>query len=143
MSQRVFVDASAWIPVIFPRDRLHESARQVLEALKQEKALLVTTNWTAYEAVSWLKGRDGYDVARLLWRVLTDRNLVWWESITPEIKAQAVEIFWRYKDKRWGVVDCASHIVMELTGCLRAFGYDRHFQEAALQYGFSLLGLPG
>jgi len=98
----------------------------------------VVTNWVAYEALSFLKSRAGYGNALALRQVLDDSDLVWQESITPVVEGRAVDIFWGYEDKTWGVVDCASLIVMEMVGCRRAFGFDRHFVQATRQYGFTL-----
>lgn len=39
----------------------------------------------------------------------------------------------------WGVVDCASLIIMERLGCKTVFAYDRHFVEASQQRGFVVL----
>ncbi|HIC94266.1 MAG TPA: PIN domain-containing protein [Anaerolineae bacterium] len=140
MKERIFVDASAWISIMYRRDKHHQEAKAIYQRLLDSDALLVVTNWAAYEALSFLKSRVGYEVALSLHEVLTDKELVWWESVTPEIESKAVDIFWRYKDKTWGIVDCASLIVMEITDCQYAFGFDRHFVEAAKQYGFILEG---
>ena len=55
------------------------------------------------------------------------------------LRAFRDELFWQYKDKDWGVVDCASLVVMDEGGCNQAFAFDRHFMEASQQYGFSLV----
>lgn len=138
MKERVFVDASAWISIMYRKDKRHQQAKAIYQRLLDSDALLVVTNWVAYEALSFLKGRAGYGPALSLYEVLTNKELVWWEDVTPEIENKAVEIFWRYKDKTWGIVDCASLIAMEITGCQHAFGFDYHFVEAAEQYGFVL-----
>jgi uncharacterized protein len=61
-------------------------------------------------------------------------------KVDERIEAGALELFWSYQDKDWGVVDCASLRIMEETGCQQAFVFDRHFSEASKQYGFSLAG---
>jgi len=138
MKERVFVDASAWISIVCRKDKHHQVAKAIYQRLLDSDALLVVTNWAAYEALSFLKNRVGYEPTLRLYEVLTDKELVWWEDVTPEVESKAVEIFWRYKDKTWGIVDCASLIVMEIMGCQCAFGFDHHFVEAAEQYGFVL-----
>jgi len=59
--------------------------------------------------------------------------------VNPEIESAALKLFWRYRDKEWGVVDCASLVIMERTGCKTVFCYDRHFAEASRQRGFAVL----
>jgi len=136
MSDLVFVDASAWIALMHTRDVYHDEAIVIMRRLLDADDILVVTNWTAYEALSFLKGRAGYDAASALGQILEDKELVWWEPVTPEVEERALDMFWRFKDKTWGVVDCASLVVMALVGCQRAFGFDHHFVEAARQYGF-------
>jgi hypothetical protein len=50
----------------------------------------------------------------------------------------ALDYFARYADKSWGLVDCASFVVMQQRGITEAFTSDRHFEQA----GFACL-LPG
>jgi len=143
MSQPTFVDASAWIAFINCRDVHHRSAAQIYRSLITQDAPLIVTNWVAYEALSFVRGRLGYAAARALNEILFDRELVWWESVTSEIEAEALRVFWQYDDKDWGIVDCSSFVIMRLLNCQQAFGYDYHFVEAARQSGFKLLGKAG
>ena len=113
--------------------------RAALEECFARRVRLVSTNWAAYEALSLLKSRAGPDVVTDLWLLLSDPAAVDLVRIDQEIEAAALAIFFDYRDKTWGVVDCASLIVMERLGCQQALAYDRHFAEASRQYGFSLL----
>ena len=61
--------------------------------------------------------------------------------VTEDIETRALDLFFAYQDKSWGVVDCANLVVMEDLGCRQAFGFDHHFLEASRQRGFELL--PG
>jgi predicted nucleic acid-binding protein len=44
-----------------------------------------------------------------------------------------------YRDKKWGIVDYSSILLMKKKKCSLVFGYDHHFIEASRQYGFTLL----
>ena len=44
--------------------------------------------------------------------------------------AQAIDRYRRYSDKSWGLVDCASFIVMRERGIIEAFTSDVHFEQA-------------
>lgn len=140
MTELIFTDASAWIALIYPKDNYHQQASALYRSLIDEGCLLVVTNWVAYEALSFVRSRASYTVAVTLNQILQNRQLVWWEEVTLAIEEQAVQMFWRYEDKTWGIVDCASLVVMQLLDCQRAFGYDQHFVEATRQSGFRLLG---
>jgi len=133
VKQSVFVDASAWVAIINRRDAHHEAARDVYRRLLTERAPLFTTNWTAYEALSILKGRVGHDTAEKLWQVLCDIRLVRLIRVGRTLEEQGLKMFFNYRDKTWGVVDCASLALMKLLGCRCAFAFDAHFREAGRQ----------
>ena len=100
---------------------------------------LLPIQWTAYEALTIVKAKLGYGQAERLWRRIQRPSVVELVTVDERIEAEALDLFWRYKDKDWGVVDCASIVVMDGTGCRQAFAFDRHFMEASQQYGFLLV----
>jgi uncharacterized protein len=87
-----------------------------------------------------LKSRGGPDLASLLWELIVADEAVMLSEVTPEIERQALDLFFGYRDKTWGVVDCASLVVMEELGCRQVIAFDRHFVEASRQRGFEVLG---
>lgn len=139
MSDPVFVDASAWVAITNTKDRNHTAAMSVYRRLLQSGVPLITSTWTAYEALTIVKTRLGYSQAERLWQRIQRLSVVDLVTVDERIEAEALELFWKYKDKDWGVVDCASLVVMDEVGCRQAFAFDRHFTEASQQYGFSLL----
>ena len=139
MNESVFVDASAWIAIINGRDRYHSDALRVYRRLLRSAVPLMTTTWTAYEALTIVKARLGYNQAEMLWQRMQRPSVVDLVAVDESIEAEALELFWEYEDKDWGVVDCASLVVMDGCGCHQAFAFDRHFTEASQQYGFSLV----
>lgn len=135
----VFIDASAWIALYHKRDKYHKPAWIIYEQLLNEAKKFLTSNWVAYEAITILKSRASYRAAKTLWDIFQDPELSRVVHIDRELEERAVDLFWRYQDKRWGVVDCSSMLLMERKKCSSAFGYDSHFVEATKQYGFTLL----
>lgn len=135
----VFIDASAWIALYHKRDKYHKSDWLTYEQLLNRSRKFLTTNWVVYEAITILKSRASYEAAKTLWDILQDPELSQVVHIDRELENKAVDIFWSYQDKRWGVVDCSSMLLMEREKCSLAFGYDRHFVEATKQYGFTML----
>ena len=67
MSETVFVDASAWVAITNGKDRFHEEALRAFRRLLQSKTPLITSTWTAYEALTIVKTRLGYSQAEMLW----------------------------------------------------------------------------
>ncbi len=113
------------------RDQHHRAARTLLAAFFARRVRVATTNWTVYEAVSMLNGREGIGAAETLWRLVTDAASVDLIYVNHEIETRARELFFGYRDKTWGVVDCASLVVMEELGCRHVIAFDRHFVEAS------------
>jgi predicted nucleic acid-binding protein len=138
MSEPVFVDASAWVAITNRKDRFHEEALRVYQRLLRSQIPLITSTWTAYEALTIVKTKLGYSQAERLWQRMLRPAVVTLIKVDDGIEAGALELFWIYRDKDWGVVDCASLRIMEEAGCQQAFAFDRHFTEASKQYGFSL-----
>jgi len=135
----VFVDASAWVAVVNRRDQYHPTASALYQQLAQEKALIITSSWTTYEALSITKTRIGIGQAEHLWQMVNDPEATQFVPVDSEIEAAALDLFFHYRDKDWGVVDCSSLIIMNKLGCRTAFAFDEHFSQAAKQYGFEIL----
>jgi len=121
------------------KDRNHAEALSVYRRLLQSAVPLITSTWTAYEALTIVKTKLGYGQAERLWQRIQRPAVVDLLAVDERIEADALELFWKYKDKDWGVVDCASLVVMDKVGCSHAFAFDRHFMEASRQYGYSLV----
>lgn len=103
------------------------------------EVMLITTNWVVYEALTLLKSRVGSQQADQLWEIANDSTLVSLVRVTSVIETAALRLFFEYRDKTWGVVDCTSLVVMAETGCRKAFGFDQHFREAGQQRGFRVV----
>jgi uncharacterized protein len=92
-----------------------------------------------YEALTIVKSRLGFSQAERLWERISSRSVVDLIRIDEQSERGALEIFWRYKDKKWGVVDCVGLVVMQSLDCRHAFAYDGHSVEASRQFGFSVV----
>jgi uncharacterized protein len=135
----VFVDASAWVAFFNRRDAHQSEAREAMAQLLRAGVPLATSTWTTYEAITIVRSKLSYGRARRLWQMANNRRIVTMIRVDPGIESAAVKLFWRYRDKDWGVVDCASIVIMERLGCRTVFGYDQHFVEASRQRGFTVL----
>jgi len=138
MSEPVFVDASAWVAITNRTDRVHDEALRIYHRLLRSQTPLITSTWTAYGALTIVKTKLGYSQAERLWQRMLQPSVVTLIKVDERIETEALDLFWSYRDKDWGVVDCASLRIMEETGCQQAFVFDRHFTEASKQYGLSL-----
>jgi len=126
----VFVDTSGWVAVLNADDALYERACAHLSELGTKGRPLVTTDWVLAETGNGLARTAARSrLAAAAQRFLASPNcrLVWVNSVLFE---RALELYSQVGDKSWGLVDCASFIVMQDEGVVEAFTSDRHFAQA-------------
>jgi uncharacterized protein len=137
MSNRdaVFVDTSGWIAVLNADDALYERACARLSDLGAEGRPLVTTDWVLAETGNGLARPAARSrLAGATERFLNSANcrLVW---VDQALFGRALRLYSQVTDKWWGLVDCASFVVMRDEKIVDTFTSDRHFAQA----GFSCL----
>ncbi len=129
----VFVDASYWIALVNPRDKLHRSAQALGATLGQVR--FVTSEMVLTELCNDVaKGgealrRAAMDLVRSLRRL---PNVL----IVPQTSAQFQEASTLYaarSDKDWGLTDCASFRIMASERISEALTHDRHFAQAGFR----------
>jgi predicted nucleic acid-binding protein len=131
--QRVFVDTSAFIALLDPRDDCHAQAVRIEQSLASQAAHLVTTNFVLDETYTGLQGKIQHSaILRFRDSVRQSRRLNVMR-ITETLEDQAWEIFACYGDKDFSFTDCTSFAVMQQLGITTAFAFDEHFE----QFGFT------
>lgn len=134
MSERTFVDSSAYFVVTDPRDDNHAAAVAAAQRLAREGNDLCTTNYVAAELHGLIVTRLNRDTAE---RVLDHL----YASTTHVIRAtegderRAREIIHQQRDKEYSLVDAISFAVMERLHLRLAWSYDQHFS----QFGVALV----
>ena len=126
----VFVDTSGWIAVLNADDALYEPACVRLRELGAEGRPLVTTDWVLAEAGNGLARTAARPcLAGAVQRFLQSPHcrLVWVDSVLLD---RAMKLYSQVGDKSWGLVDCASFVVMRDEGIAETFTSDRHFVQA-------------
>ena len=106
-----FVDASAWVALFDARDGHHEEAGEYYRLLIEDlDELIVTSNWTVYEALSVVKSHAGYENMHELMQLLYQGVGMTVAMVSEEAEMEAVNLFANpvYRNKRWSVVDCAN-----------------------------------
>lgn len=134
---RIFLDASALVPLVHRRDQWHASVVRQMRALQSAGPVeLVTTNWTLYEAFAVLKRAGHHRCVELAGfaRQSVDVRLV-----DPEIEEQAVARFLAWRDKTASVVDHANLLIAVGLGCGGLITYDSDFDAIAQGTGIRLL----
>ena len=129
----VFADAGYWIATVDDQDRLHLQARTVSQSLGGVH--IVTTELVLTELLNHIAGAGSIartKVAKFVRGLRLDPSV----TVIPQANLSfedALIRYERYRDKQWGLTDCASFVVMEQLGLTDALAYDHHFQQAGFR----------
>ncbi len=129
----VFVDAGPWIALMDPHDQWREPAQRIMNRLKTEKRLLVTSNLVLMEAYSGLVGRIERSAIAKLRITIKTSTFIKVERVDVFLEELAWQVFMRYSDKAIGMVDCTSFALMEQLHLGQAFTFDHHFGQVGFQ----------
>ena len=129
----VFADAGYWIAVVDEDDALHLKA--VALARSATAWEIVTTEMVLTELLNHVSdfGPAYRQKAALLVRSLRQNPAVRVLPFTDNLFESALIRYERFRDKQWGLTDCASFVVMEQLGLTDALAYDHHFQQAGFR----------
>ena len=133
--RRLFVDTSAWYPLVNAAHRDHDALAQELRQQIRTGARIVTTNLIVAETHALLHRQAGRRAAlTFLESVHQSPNRI--RSITPERTATAISRWIEpFSDQPFSLADAASFTVMTELGIREALTLDRHFAAA----GFVML----
>ena len=139
-SDPVFLDSSGWIALLNGRDENHAAAMAQWQRLRERKSKIILTDWIIAEtgngvAGTPLRGRFVGAVRFLL--INRDYQLI---RVDRSLLERAIDLYASRSDKAWGLVDCASFVVMEDLNIREALTADHHFEQAGFR---RLLHRPG
>ncbi len=131
----VLLDTNGWLALLNRADSLHDPADAIWGKLVRQRCSVVVTDWIIAETGNGLArsaSRSRLRQAVDLLRASDHARIVF---ITDSLLDRALQLYGARTDKTWGLVDCASFVVMEGEGIQEALTNDRHFEQA----GFSCL----
>jgi uncharacterized protein len=132
-SKDVLLDTNGWIALLNTRDSLHGHAREVWRDLGRQTYRAVVTDWIIAEMGNGLaRTTSRNEVRGAIERVFASPFAVV-EFVDQRLLFEACELYQRRADKDWGLVDCASFLVMQRHGIELAFTNDHHFQQAGFR----------
>jgi hypothetical protein len=135
MANSVLLDTSGWIALLHTKDSNHNQAELLWLDLGTRGCSIILTDWIIAETGNGLARssiREQFCDAIALMRASSRAKIV---TVDGDLAERAIELYRRHADKSWGLVDCASFVVMQDRGISEAFTSDRHFEQA----GFSCL----
>lgn len=130
MTERLFVDTSAWFAYANRRDPDHGAVRKVLES---PGLRLVTSGFVFDETVTLCRYRLGHDVAAAVGRVLRDGATIDVVRIGADDERQAWTLFLARPDQRCSFTDCTSFVLMRRLRLTRAVSLDDDFRHEGFE----------
>jgi uncharacterized protein len=127
MPSRIFVDTSFVIAVINEKDQYYHQAEALSH--KFESSQLITTDAILLEIGNAL-ARDFRKEAISVIRVPRSSKKVEVLEIDSTLFEKGLEVYKKYGDKSWGLVDCLSFAVMWESGITEVLTFDRDFEQA-------------
>lgn len=134
---KVFLDASALVPLALERDQWFLQARRHLRAIRQAGTPhFVATNWTYFEALSVTRRASYHTVTKLKRLVDSEVEIV---PVDPVIEAEALRRFFAWRDKTASVIDHANLLMAVRLGCDAILSFDDDFVPIAAGTGVRIL----
>ena len=129
---RLFLDASYAIALASETDEHHSKAVELSILVAEQSIPMVTTRAVLLEIGNGLARRHRRAAVRLLDSIESDEDI---EVITPSVDLydRALDLYRRYLDKKWGLTDCMSFVVMRDRGIMEGLTADDHFRQAGLK----------
>ena len=129
----VFVDTSGWIAILNADDRFHAQATEQLRQFGTAGRPLITTDWVFAEAGNGLARATVRSRVVQAIRVFLQSPSAQLIRVDEEIFQRALTLYEQAVDKTWGLVDCASFVVMRAQDLLDALSSDHHFEQAGFR----------
>lgn len=134
---KVFLDASALVPLALERDQWFLQVRRHLRVIRQAGSPhFVATNWTYFEALSIARRASYHAVTKLKRIVDAEVEVI---GVDPVTEAEALRRFFNWRDKTASVIDHANVLMAVRLGCDAILSFDDDFVPIAAGAGIRLL----
>ncbi len=130
MNNPIFVDTSAWIAIISPKDKYHLAAKEVYGDLLAQKRHLLISNFIVAETYTHLLWKLGHHKATSFLNIIEDATSIKCIWSDQKLEALARDILRRYDDQDFSYTDAVSFALMEQRELTEAFAFDHHFSVA-------------
>jgi len=130
MNEPIFVDTSAWIAIINPRDKYHLAAKEFYGDVLAQKRRLLISNLIVSETYTNLVWKLGHHKAISFLNIIEQSSSVQCVWSSEELEAQARGILRRYDGQDFSYTDAVSFALMKQQNLTEAFAFDHHFAVA-------------
>lgn len=129
----VFLDTSYALALSASTDQFHGRALRLATELEAARARLVTTRAVLLEIGNALSRQRYRAAAVSLLQALEADPSVEVLPLSEELYARALQLYCTRPDKEWGLIDCASFVVMSERAMTKALTADEHFQQCGFR----------
>ena len=131
--RQAFLDTNGWIALLNSSDTLHGAAASIWSELIQHGSTIILTDWVVAETGNGLartSARHRFPRAVELIRNSPRARLL---PVSGSLCRAALDLYSSRSDKHWGLVDCASFLVMQEHRIFEAVTNDHHFEQAGFK----------
>ena len=133
VAAELFVDASAWYPLLVRSVAQHGAVTAALRRAVRQGARLVTTNLVVAETHALLLHRTSRETALAFARGMLEPQTLVVRSTADLERVATVDWLERYDDQEFSFTDAVSFAVMAERGIGEALTLDRHFGAAGFR----------
>jgi hypothetical protein len=132
-TESIFLDTSGWIALLSSSDAIHTEATDSWRELLERGCSIVVTDWVVAETGNGLARTPARNRFHRAVRAIESSSRARLIKVSDQLFDEALELYSSRQDKTWGLIDCASFVVMQHEGISAAFTTDRHFVQAGFE----------
>jgi predicted nucleic acid-binding protein len=127
-----FIDTSGWANIFDQRQPFHQTAIAAFQQLRQNRALLITSNYVIAELIALLQSPMRIPRLQIFTIIDTIKATSYLDiiHIDAAIDTAAWNLCKSRIDKNWSLVNCTSFVLMKQQNIQIALTSDRHFEQA-------------
>jgi len=134
MSEKIFIDSSAFIALYLSDDDFHQPAKKLLEELKEKQIGLVTSNFVLDETYTFLRAKINKKTAIGFAEFLAENtDIIKIIRITVGDEKKAFVYFRTLNGRGVSFTDCSSFALMKRLGLKTVFTFDKDFGKAGFK----------
>jgi uncharacterized protein len=133
VARQVFLDTNGWIALLNSSDALHSAVSETWTALLDQGYSIFLTDWIIAETGNGLARTSARSQFLSSVNVLRSSPRCKLVPISAQFVQRTLDLYASRPDKTWGLVDCASFLVMWDEGIHEALTNDRHFEQAGFK----------
>ena len=130
MKSAIFIDTSYFLALVNKRDKYHQAATTVAAQIEPP---FITSNAVLLELGNALARpphrRLGIHALRQIYAD-AQIEIVY---LDEKLLAETIRLYQARPDKAWGLIDCASFVIMQQRDLREALTADKHFEQAGFK----------